>query len=400
MSSPSLTTAGTATAAPAVPARRGLAALALLCFGHFVIDLYAASLSALQPLLVLKLKLSLTQAGIAGGLLLVSSSVAQPIYGFLADRFHSRLFTVLAPAVAGVFLSALGLATGFGALLVLAILGGAGVASFHPQASSLATAGVERSRGSWMAVFISSGTLGMALGPTAFSLVSTRYGLENAAWMMIPGLAATAALLAYLPGPASTPERKKVDWNSLRAVWYPLTLLYALVFIRSAVQIVFAQFLPLYLHLERGLSVTESNFLLSLYLASGALGGFVGGSLADRIGGRRVIMISMIGCIPPLALFFFTTGWLSALGLMLGGLVLLFTIPVNVVMAQELAPTQTGTVSALMMGFAWGMAGMILVPLAGLLSDAWSLHRVLSALLLFPLAGFFVTRLLPKKARP
>ena len=380
------------------PARRGLGALALLCFGHFVIDLYAAALSALQPLLVEKLHLSLTQVGIVGGMMLVSSSVAQPIYGYLADRFHSRLFTVLAPAVAGVFLSSLGVATGFSSLLILSVIGGAGVASFHPQASSLATEGVERSRGSWMAVFISSGTFGMALGPTFFSLLSTRIGLERTPWAMIPGIAATALLLIFLPsGVAASQERKRIDWSELRAVWQPLLLLYSLVFIRSAVQIVYSQFLPLYLHRERGLSVTHSNMMLSLYLAAGAFGGFAGGWLADRIGGRRVIMVSMIGCVPPLALFFLSTGWLSVAGLMLGGLVLLFTIPVNVVMAQELAPRQTGTVSALMMGFAWGMAGMILVPLSGWLSDTWTLHRVLFALLAFPVAGFFLTRLLPKK---
>ena len=83
-------------------------------------------------------------------------------------------------------------------------------------------------------------------------------------------------------------------------------------------------------------------------------------------------------------------------GLLAGGLVLLFTIPVNVVMAQELAPGQVGTVSALMMGFAWGMAGMLFVPLSGWAADLWSLHTALAALLVFPVAGFFLARLLPK----
>jgi FSR family fosmidomycin resistance protein-like MFS transporter len=162
------------------------------------------------------------------------------------------------------------------------------------------------------------------------------------------------------------------------------------------VQVSFAQLIPLYLHRERAMPISQANYTLSIYLACGALGGFLGGNLSDKIGGRKVIMISMIGCVPPLLLFFLTTGWLSTVGLVLGGLVLLFTIPVNVIMAQELAPTQTGTVSALMMGFAWGAAGLIFVPLAGWLSERYSMHAVLFAFSLTPLVGFFLAARLPR----
>lgn len=165
---------------------------------------------------------------------------------------------------------------------------------------------------------------------------------------------------------------------------------------RSVVQIAYTQFLPLYLYRERGLGYTHSNLVLSAYIGAGALGGMAGGWLADRIGGKRVILISMIGSAPLMAVFFMTTGWISMAGLLAGGLILLFTIPVNVVMAQELAPKQAGTVSALMMGFAWGAAGVLVMPIAGWASDYFSMHAVLFSLLAFPLLGFFVTRLLPQ----
>jgi FSR family fosmidomycin resistance protein-like MFS transporter len=78
-------------------------------------------------------------------------------------------------------------------------------------------------------------------------------------------------------------------------------------------------------------------------------------------------------------------------GLILGGLLLLFTVPVNVVMAQDLAPTQSGTVSALMMGAAWGMAGLIGIPLIGWLGDHYTLHLALESLLLAPVLGWILT---------
>ena len=146
--------------------------------------------------------------------------------------------------------------------------------------------------------------------------------------------------------PACAPGRRsarKIDFAALRAVWKPLIILYLLVVLRSVVQIVFAQFLPLYLHRERGFSLIEAASALIAVSSRGR----------DRRLRRR----------PPRgpfrrtprhhdfhdrlravsgAVFLDDTDPLSMIGLALGGLILLFTIPVNVVMAQELAPSQAG----------------------------------------------------------
>ncbi len=372
-------------------------ALMLFCAGHFFIDMYSGALGALQPMLVTQYRLSFTQAGILGGMLYFSSSMLQPLYGYFSDRFHSKLFTALAPAIAGIFISAVGYAPDYRALLVMVFLGGCGIASFHPQAAANVTAGVVRNRGRAMAVFISAGTLGLALGPTFFSRVSQRWGLPGAIWLAVPGIAISLVLLVWQRAPVRlTHIAQPFDWSPLRAVWKPMTILYLLVFIRSVVQVTFSQFLPLYLNTQRGYTLSQSSYSLSLYLLAGALGGFVGGNLADRFGGRRVIMISMIGSVPFLALFVFSSGLVSTLALMMGGLVLLFTIPVNVVMGQELAPSQTGTVSALMMGFAWGSAGLLFIPLTGWVSDVFSMQTAFIGLVAFPIIGFFLALKLPK----
>jgi FSR family fosmidomycin resistance protein-like MFS transporter len=372
--------------------------LILLSLGHFCVDLYSGALGALQPLLAAKFGLSLTQAGILGGTLVFSSSLLQPAYGYLSDRLGTRHFAVLGPAVAGIFISALGIAPGFGWLLLMVLLGGAGISAFHPQASSRATLGVTTKRGAWMAIFISAGTLGMAIGPAYFSTIATHLGLERLGWAAVPGVIVTVLLLARLPEQpsGSASHGAAFDWEPLRAVARPMTILYFLVFIRSIVQVTFAQFLPLYLSRERGYATTQAAYILSIYLTAGALGGFLGGHMADRFGGRLVILISMIASVPFLALFFFAHGALSILGLCLGGLILLFTIPVNVLMAQELVPAQSGTVSALMMGFAWGSAGLIFIPLTGWASDLFTMHRVLASFLVFPVIGFFLTLKLEK----
>lgn len=380
--------------APALAARNAGLVLVLFCLGHAFVDLYSAALPALQPLLVERFGLSFTQCGILGGVAVFSGSVLQPVYGYFADRFRSRLFAALAPAVAGICISSLGWAPAYWAVAALIFAGGAGVASFHPQGASNAVAHVKTNRSGAMALFICSGSLGMSVGPLFFSAVAAG-ALERALWCALPGISVTALLLARMPAPAAR-QRERFTWAPLQAVWRPMSVLFFLVFIRSIVQIVFTQFLPLYLHHRRGYSVREASWMLSAYLVAGGLGGLVGGNLADRFGGRRIILVSMIGSVPLLALFVFGQGALSAAGLVLGGLVLLFTNPINILMAQELAPTQAGTVSALMMGFAWGTAGMVFIPLTGWAADLVGLQAAFAGLILFPLPGFLLALKLPK----
>ena len=378
-------------------ARVTIISLTLFTLTHFMIDVYSGALGALQPLLIGPFRMNFTQAGILAGVLSLSSSVLQPGWGYLADRFHSRLFTALAPAVAGIFISSLGWAPNYALLLVMVFVGGAGIASFHPHAASNATIGITRHRGRAMAVFISAGTAGLAFGPTYFSAVSGRLGLLGTYWAAAPGVALSVVLLFFLRPPArETQPSARFDWEPIRAVRKPMTILFLLVFIRSIVQITFTQFLPLYLNTQRGYSLANSSLNLTLYLGTGAIGGLVGGNLADRFGGRRVIITSMIGSVPFLALFLFTGGWISSASLAISGLILLCTNPVNVVIAQELAPSQTGTVSALMMGFAWGTAGLVFIPLTGWVSDLFSMQTAFTTLMVFPLLGFLLALKLPK----
>jgi MFS transporter, FSR family, fosmidomycin resistance protein len=375
----------------------GLLSLLLLSLGHMFVDVYSSALGALQPFLVEQFQLTLTQAGLLGGVLVFSSSVMQPVYGLLSDRWNTKLFAALGPAVSGIFISALGIAPGYGWLLAMVWLGGVGIAMFHPQATARATLGLEAKRARAMAIFVSAGTLGFSLGPTYFSTIATTFGIERTYWAAVPGILVTLLLLALLPdGPAPRRTGGVVDWAPLRAVWRPLTILYFLVVIRSIVQVTYAHFLPLYLSRERGFPVTSANYVLSLYLLGGALGGFAGGYLADRFGSRNVMLFSMLGSVPFLGLFFVAPGWIALAALFLGGLILLFTIPINVVMAQQLVPSQAGTVSALMMGFAWGMAGLLFIPLTGWVADWHSMHLALGSLVFYPVLGFLLTLRLPK----
>ena len=376
-------------AKPAGGVRTAAEAFLLLLGTHFVVDCFSSTLPTVQPLLVERFGLSFAQAGLLGGLWMFSSSVLQLPFGLLSDRLHSRQFTILSPVVAAVCLSAIGLASSIGEVIVLLLVGGMGVAAYHPHSTSQAgrIAGGRKAIGT--AVFITVGTAGLGLGPLYLTAVVQRVGFEQLWLSAVPVLVLAPLLLWRVPQPSVDPDSKRrgVDWRALRKHSVPLFALYTLVVLRSIVQVGLAQFLALYMVQVRGAEFTAAGVALAAYFLSTSVGSFVGGAAAHRFGGCNVIIASCVGAGPLLAVFMATDGWLSILALFVGGVVLLASIPVNVVMAQDLVPSQAGATSALMMGFGWGAAGIIFVPAAGWLGDLIGLGPVLWGFTALPLLG-------------
>jgi FSR family fosmidomycin resistance protein-like MFS transporter len=321
-------------------------------------------------------------------------------FGLLSDRLHTRLFTVLAPLAAGLFLTILPLAVGFKSLLLLVALGGMAIAAFHPQSTSQAAALSGARSGLGVAFFIASGMLGFSLGPVYFSLITERFGFGWLPLGIVPGVLVCALLFLKLPPPRVEEHSRPrgLDAGALRATWKPIALHYGLVVLRSVVHLGIGQFLTLYLYNERGFTFAQASLALTLFFASAAGGAVMGGNLADRFGGKRVVLTSMIASVPFFWLFLASSGWVSLVSLFVGGLILLLTIPVNVVMAQRIVPSKAGTVTALMMGFAWGMVGITFIPFIGWLADRVGLEAVLWGVVSTPLLGFLLALRLPGDA--
>ena len=381
--------------------RASVLPLAMFSIAHLTIDLYASLLATLQPVLVQRYVLSLTQAGILGGVFMFSSSILQLAFGLISDRMRRPLFVLASPVVAGAFLCSLGLADGFPDLLALLFLGGLGIAAFHPQGAAGVAAIAPHRRGMVLAIFITCGTIGHSIGPVFFSSMTEWLGLEMLYWAALPGVVVSGVLLWGLAVRATVAagNRSRFDYEAVRAKWKPLLLHYLLALLRSVVQVGMAQFMTLYLYRERGLTFSQASLGLATFFASAALGTFVGGGLAERFGSRRIVVLSMTVSVPFLFLFVEATGWASFAGLFVGGFMLLLTNPVILAMAQELVPTQESTVSGLIMGFAWGVAGIVFVPLIGWLADHFSLQPLFGGLALLPLLGSLLALRLPKDAK-
>jgi FSR family fosmidomycin resistance protein-like MFS transporter len=382
--------------------------IGLLSMAHLVLDSYSSFLFQLLPMLMRQLQLTPLQVSWLSPALMISSSLLQPLYGLLSDRYLKRSMVVFGPLIAAICLSLLGQATSLPMLLGLVILGGVGVGAFHPQGAAMVSRavmeeggrhndGAARHQGLVMSVFSSAGTVGYALGPLLIAAVVAVFGISQSWVVMFPGIVICLVLWRFCPSlePREVTTNQPRLGEALRAVWAPLTLLYFAVVFRSAVSVSIHTFLPFELQ-GAGMSDGARSFVLAGFIFFGGVGGFFGGTLADRFGARRVSLWAMLLAPPLLVASFLTAGPWSYLWLMAGGTALNLPIPISVVMAQRLVGFGASTVSALMMGFAWG-AGALMAPLTGQLSHAIGFTQALLLVSLLPFVSAFLLWRYPEK---
>lgn len=369
--------------------------LGLVSSAHFMVDAYSNMYAPLLPLLMPRLGMSLQAAGTLMMVFQAASSLSQLVFGRLADRGHARALLVAGPLLSAIVLSFMGLVHGIGMLALVLVVGGLGIAAFHPPGAMVAhTAGRGRP-GTAMSVFVTSGTIGFAVSPLVVANAAGQYGLGSTVWFLLPGVACSLLFARAVPALplARHPHPHGGGFRALRPQARNLFLLYSLVVLRTVVSLSFATFVPVLLT-RQGMSVGEAGAAMALYLFMSGIGGFWGGTLADRFGPRTVILGSLLISTPFLLTAPQLTGWAMAAILAVGGLFLQSTLPVNVSFGQALAPHSAATVSSLMMGVAWGTGGM-LVPVTGTLADAFGLPTTLTLLACLPLAAAALATQLP-----
>jgi FSR family fosmidomycin resistance protein-like MFS transporter len=137
-----------------------------------------------------------------------------------------------------------------------------------------------------------------------------------------------------------------------------------------------------------------SSQTLFVLLASGAVGVLIGGYLADRLGARKVVALSLFFFAPAIGLFLLIPMPASLIFALLAGLFGEASLPVTLVMAQELLPRNVGMASGLILGLAF-VAGGIGVSITGLVADQYGLYFALMTLTVLPLVAALLCLRLP-----
>ncbi len=370
--------------------RRGAGALAVLGLAHFVIDSYSSSYAPMLAALRDQMGLSLAAVGGGAAVFSVSASIMQPVYGLISDRVRTSLMLSLAPAVSAVGLAMVTQVQSYPAILAWLFIAGIGIAAFHPQGATQASDALPQRPSLAMALFVGTGNLGFAAGPVLISVTLGLWGWEGLWRIAIPGLLVTLFVLPLVPTPKMPGRRAQHGVKkALTRAWRPVLLLYLFVVIRGIIQLNYVSFLLLFL-IDSGFTIGGASAGLSVFLAIGSVGSLVGGVLGDKLGLRRTIRLSMGVSLPLFAgAFVMPTTTLQLAVLCVASFFVLLSNPITIVLAQSWFPEHRNTVSSLMMGFAWGVGGLV-APLVGRLADSVGLGVALFWIGMLPLVGLLL----------
>lgn len=376
--------------------------LLLMFLGHMAVDAFQGTL----PVVMAKLKevfgLSYLQIGLMMLLLNLSSSVIQPIFGIISDRFRTGWFIPSGILWTAVAIGLVGWSPNYAVAVLLVGLAGLGTAAFHPRAMMTVYLASGLKRGLGAAVFSTGGNLGFALGPLLGSLLVLGIGLKATVWLIPAGAALFLTIIVYPGGflrrearhqssacSAATSVRTGIPWVSLISVCLIVTL-------RSWVYMSSITYFPM-LFQSRGMQLSSGSLILTVFLACGAAAGLYGGHLSDRIGRKGVIAGSSILFTIPAALMLLTEGpfiWVMAGA---AGAALLASFSVTIVLAQELLPRNLGLASGLILGLGFGTGGLG-TALSGYLADHIGLYQTFWILAFAPLASASLTSLIKAPA--
>jgi MFS transporter, FSR family, fosmidomycin resistance protein len=368
--------------------------LLLLFLGHVAVDTCQGTLPVVMAKLKEVFELSYFQVGIMMMLLNLTSSVIQPIFGMVSDRFRTGWFVPVGILWTAVAMGSVGWAPSYGIAAFLVGMAGLGTAAFHPRAMMAVylASGVQRGLGA--AIFSTGGNLGFALGPVVGSLLVLGIGL-HATLALIPAGVLLFLVIIFYPGDflrrdnsQKTGSQLKQSEKTPEIPWGGLIALCLIVTLRSWVYMSTITYLPL-LFQSRGIQLASGSLILTVFLACGAAAGLYGGHVSDKAGRKSVIIGSSL-IFPVLAsLMLMVEGpwlWLFAAA---SGAALLASFSVTIVLAQELLPNNLGLASGLILGLGFGTGGLG-TALSGYLADHIGLYQTFWVLALAPLLSIFL----------
>jgi MFS transporter, FSR family, fosmidomycin resistance protein len=392
----------------ATTAHRPLLPILLALSGaHLLNDLISSMIPAMYPLVKEAYALDFTQVGLITLSFQVTSSLLQPVLGFVTD--HKPWPYAMVAGMAATLSGLLGLAFAgnYATVLVSAALVGLGSAVFHPEATRMARHAAAGQHGFAQGIFQIGGHAGYAAGPLLAAMIVVPRGQASIAWMSIVALAAMV-LMAWTGGRYAEMRSSQIAEQTKRPaataepilpgrrILLAMSILIVLLLSKNSYTAVFTSYYTFYLIAQFGVTVQVSQVMLFLYLVVGALGVIIGGMVGDRIGRDRVIWISILGTLPfTLLLPHVDLFWTGVLSVVIG-LIMASAFPSILIYAIDLVPHRVGLVGGLFYGLAFGLGGLAAAAV-GALADHIGIIAMFKLCAWLPALGL-LTFMLPRAA--
>ncbi|MFI5560685.1 MFS transporter [Amycolatopsis japonica] len=374
-------------------------AITLLSAGHACVDVYQGSVAALVPFFAAERAYG--YAAVSGIVLAASllSSVAQPLFGALTDRWAMPWLLPSATLLGGLGIGLGGLVDSYALTLTFVALSGIGVAAYHPEAARVAriAGGGGHTAMGWFSL---GGNIGFAAAPVLVAAVMALGGLRMSPLLVVPALAGSVLCLPVLraltrkagSGGSRSDAVGVDDWRSFAK-------LSAAVVFRSIVFVGLSTFVSLYAQQRTGGGTTTGSAALFVLYVGGAVGTLLGSRLAGRRGRVTVIRWSYLATVGTVAGVVFVPGPAFFAFVLLAAVSLYIPFSLQITLSQDYLPTRVGTASGVTLGLTVSIGGLA-SPVIGTVADHTSLQTALIPLITLPALCWFVTRSLPEPGAP
>ena len=366
---------------------------------HLSIDVLNNGRILLVAILAVSLGLSNAQVGIFLLLYNIGASVSQPLFGWLADHFGARWLVMGGLAWTSSFYVLAALLPEWPSLYALTIAS-LGSGAFHPGGTKIASQISQTRRTQATALFFMAGQIGLFLGPILAGILLDSYGRRG--YLALPLLALGVVVVGWRwladdvrhvrhtrpvrpQNPAETDRNAAGQDRPALQQLLPALIIIALAY--NTVSFTAQNFAPK-LFTEWGYSASYIGWVAGLYMMGSAVGGVVGGSVADRIGGKPVIVVSMLAAVLPI-FYYIPVGdvWRFPM-LLLAGFFGGMPHSIVILQIQALLPDRQALASGLALGFMF-FGGAVGSYILGVVADQAGLALTLqwSALLMLAAAG-------------
>ena len=362
---------------------------------HCINDFGQGSLAALIPFFIANFGLNYYQSASIIFCNTIVASIAQPILGYVADRWRVPWFIPVGFSITLVSISAIALATSYEMILALSLLAGVGAALFHPEAALLVNRMQSNELGNAMGRFAVGGSAGFALGPL---LAGGVYVFGGQFLWLFTAIALIGVLLYVyaFTGSAATDvvgesKSSAKSTNTGANDWVSFGKLFFVIASRSILFSVLSIFIPiLYITVING-EASASSLALTMYFAMGAVLTYMGGALSDKLGFLKTVRLGNLIFLPSVLVFIFVPNIWGFFGAMIPMAFGVFSQygPITV-LGQKYLAKNAGFASGITLGLGITLGGLV-APYVGHLADIYDVQTALMTLIPVGLMGLLMS---------
>lgn len=358
-------------------------ALLGLSLGHFTIDLYAAILIPLYPIIAQRLNISLATISLIIAIGHSVSSILQPWFGHISDKIHKRIFMFWGLIFSSVFIPLGFIAPNAAALTVFISLGIIGNALYHPQVTLIIKNFYEEntSLSRAIGIFLGLGTIGYALSPYLSTFALKILGDEKFILIGLFGVLFAIFMLFFVPKINTESKPQKANfYEAIKEILKNKACLFLIIItvIKAALVMSFGTYIPFLLK-KYNFPLTNIGIILTMFYILGGLSMIISAPLEKIIKLKGMIIASYLPLLPltliSLSLLKISPK-LASIFFIITGFFVLLSAGVVLARAQSITKAHTGTISGIIQGFTLSLGSLLLIPF-GLIGEHFGVEYIL-----------------------